>query len=78
MNKLLLLLLVGIVVYLLLRQRRRVGGNRKSSPPPPSPEVMVSCAHCGLHIPASESMQAGGRYYCSDEHRRLDVDQHRK
>lgn len=76
-SKFLFVLLVAVAIYLLLRQRRRVGpGRRKSSSPsPPSAEAMVSCEHCGLHIPASESLQAGGRYYCSDEHRRLGAGQ---
>ena len=34
-------------------------------------ETMVSCAHCGLHIPQNEAIQAQGKYYCSDEHRQL-------
>lgn len=73
MGKLVLWIVLGIAVYLMLRQAQRVGGKRKSRPKPSSPavEVMVSCAHCGLHVPASESIESGGRYYCSEEHRRL-------
>jgi uncharacterized protein len=32
-------------------------------------EPMRQCAHCGVHLPASESVSAGGRDYCSKEHR---------
>lgn len=76
-GKFLFVLLVAVAIYLLLRQRRRGGPReRKStSPRPPPAEVMVSCEHCGLHIPASESLQVGGRYYCSEEHRRLGAGQ---
>lgn len=36
------------------------------------PEVMVQCAHCGIHFPASESVvDAAGVVFCSPEHRRL-------
>lgn len=35
-------------------------------------EPMVPCAHCGVHIPASESVVGPeGSAYCSEEHRRL-------
>jgi len=33
--------------------------------------TMVSCAHCGLHVPQDDALQAQGKYYCSDEHKRL-------
>jgi uncharacterized protein len=37
-------------------------------------ERMIQCAHCGLHVPASESIaDATGVAYCSEEHRRLGV-----
>ena len=32
-------------------------------------ESMVACAHCGLHVPASEAV-GDGPYFCSNEHRR--------
>ena len=41
----------------------------------PSPDL-VSCAHCGVHLPKNEAVAAGegappGRFFCGDEHRRL-------
>ncbi|HEB86739.1 MAG TPA: hypothetical protein ENI68_06975 [Gammaproteobacteria bacterium] len=33
-------------------------------------ETMVCCADCGLHVPQNEALQAQGKYYCSDEHRK--------
>ena len=36
------------------------------------PEVMVQCAHCGIHFPASEAFSnPAGLVFCSDEHLRL-------
>lgn len=33
-------------------------------------EKMVACAHCGVHLPLSESVRGNGALrYCSDEHR---------
>ncbi len=67
MSRLLFLLAVVVAVYLLLRSfRRRTSGQDASA----SAEEMVRCAHCGLHLPKSESVPAGGNYYCSDAHRR--------
>jgi uncharacterized protein len=31
---------------------------------------MVQCAHCGIYVPEHEALASGGRYYCSDEHRK--------
>ena len=31
-------------------------------------EVMLQCAHCGIFYPASETVQAHGRDYCSAAH----------
>jgi len=38
---------------------------------PPVHGDLVSCAHCGVHLPRSEARTAGERLYCSDEHARL-------
>jgi len=34
-------------------------------------EVMLECAHCGVFYPASETVQANGRDYCSAAHAAL-------
>lgn len=38
-----------------------------------APERMVACAHCGVHVPESDSVQADGQSYCCIKHRRLGV-----
>jgi len=67
-SKLLLLIIAIVVVYFVLtslaRKRRR-----RSAPPPVEP--MVPCAHCGINVPRSEALGAAGRFFCSEEHRRL-------
>jgi uncharacterized protein len=35
-------------------------------------ERIVPCAHCGVHFPASEAVEADGRFYCSAAHRDAD------
>jgi uncharacterized protein len=34
-------------------------------------EVMLQCAHCGVYYPASETVQANGRDFCSAAHAAL-------
>lgn len=65
MSRLLLLVAIVAVVYLLFRSFR------KSVPPQEGTvaEDMVRCAHCGVHLPKGESIQADGRFFCSTEHR---------
>lgn len=67
MSRLLFLLAVIVVVYLLLRSFRKQAPRQDA---PPVAEEMVRCAQCGVHLPKSESILAGGSYYCSDAHRR--------
>lgn len=67
MSRLFLLLAVIIVVYLLLRS---FGKQTPKQDAPYAAEEMVRCAQCGVHLPKSESILAGGSYYCSDAHRR--------
>lgn len=67
MSRLLFLLAVAIVVYLLLRSFRRQAPKQDVAD---SSEEMVRCVKCGVHLPKSESILAGGNFYCSDAHRR--------
>jgi uncharacterized protein len=30
---------------------------------------MVVCAHCGVHLPQSDSIAANGAHFCSEAHR---------
>jgi len=76
--KFLLVVALAIVVYLLLKGFRRDASLQDSSRPsapraPTAPEDMVRCAVCGVHLPRSESFTSRGRFFCTDEHRRLGV-----
>ncbi|MDM8565203.1 PP0621 family protein [Candidatus Halobeggiatoa sp. HSG11] len=33
--------------------------------------TMISCKHCGLHIPIEESIQVGDANFCCKEHSQL-------
>ena len=67
MGKLLLIVLALICVWWILRSYRK----SITREPPPAPEDMVRCAHCGVHLPRSESHSESGEFFCSEEHLRL-------
>ena len=74
MKFLVVLLAVVVLLWLLFgrsrlsRRESRSGGQGAGTPPAVS-EGMVACAHCGLHVPASEALQHGGLHYCGAAHR---------
>lgn len=65
-------LIVAAVLLWFWHGRRRAAGPRKDGDVPGSAtEKMVRCAHCGVHLPASEAVSGAAGLYCSNEHRRL-------
>ncbi|MDR1853920.1 MAG: hypothetical protein LBR05_03330 [Azoarcus sp.] len=34
------------------------------------PERVIACARCGVHVPESEGVYAGGEFFCCEAHRR--------
>ncbi|HYS12074.1 MAG TPA: PP0621 family protein [Burkholderiaceae bacterium] len=76
MGRILFWVLLGFVVYLAWRwwnvkqrlpdERRDASVQKKTGQEP-----MVPCDVCGLNVPKSEAFAGNGRWYCSDEHRRL-------
>lgn len=72
--KYLLVLIVVTVAIGIWRSRRpkeqppqrRAAASR--SPSFATPQDMVECAHCGLHLPRSEAVEMAGRSYCGPEH----------
>jgi uncharacterized protein len=71
MSKLLIVLAAALVLYFLWRGLRRDAGARKGPGTGADGERMVDCGQCGVHLPLSEAIQSQGRYFCSEEHRRL-------
>jgi uncharacterized protein len=60
---------VALLLWLLFGR-----GARKVKPPPRASkhggaEEMVTCAHCGVHLPRSEALAARSLHYCSAAHR---------
>lgn len=69
MSKLLLLVIAAAVVYFLVSGYARK--RDRSAPAAPPGEAMVPCAHCGVNVPRSEALEGAGRFFCSEEHRRI-------
>jgi uncharacterized protein len=67
-SKLLLLVIAAAVIYFLVTGYARKRGRPSSAP---QSESMVACAHCGLNVPRGEALESAGRFFCSEEHRRV-------
>ena len=65
----LLILIVIIFFVLSLRALLAKPANKpKPRSRPGGNESMVPCALCDLHIPKSEAVSSGGRFFCSTDH----------
>lgn len=78
MSRLLFLTVVIVIVYWLLKSyRKQLPGEDKPKKTGCCDgahgyaEDMVLCVHCGVHLPKGEGIQADGKFYCSEEHRRI-------
>jgi len=65
MSRLILIIAIVAVVYLLIRSFRKQAPQQDK----PATEDMVRCAHCGVHLPRGESVEADGQSFCGAEHR---------
>ena len=74
MGKLLSWIIVALLVWvgwrLFVIVRRRSAAQRVPPDAAATMEPMVRCDRCGVHVPRSEAIEAGGRHYCSESHRR--------
>jgi uncharacterized protein len=71
MRLLVLILLVVLAVWLI---RRALAHMAHKDTPPGQKAVegdLVACAHCALNLPRGEACEAGGLFYCSEQHARL-------
>ena len=67
--KIVIFLIAVFVLLWLLRS----GTSRRSRPADPtsaaSPQPMLACAHCGLHLPRDEALPGRGGVFCGAAHR---------
>jgi uncharacterized protein len=67
-------LIIVFFFWVIRSYRRAIKKQREEAHKEPSSiegEDMVRCVHCGVHLPRSESIASEGKFFCSDEHRRL-------
>jgi uncharacterized protein len=69
MKYLLILLLVLVVIWAVKRSRPPKPPQTPGKPEGSAPSEMVSCAHCGLHLPQEEAVSGQKGLYCSTDHR---------
>ncbi|HEY4371271.1 MAG TPA: PP0621 family protein [Burkholderiales bacterium] len=72
MKILFIIVLIAVAIAWLRARARAEEGAAQAAQRPAGqaePERMVSCAQCGLHLPASEAVfDAGGVAYCGAPH----------
>jgi uncharacterized protein len=70
MAKLIILAIaIWLVITILKRYRKSLDQSDASAASTGrDSESMVQCAHCGIHLPQSESVQSDGQYFCSQAH----------
>lgn len=79
MRYIIVTLALALVIFWLVRAARGRGPDEQLPKRDPAPgrqpplkvQDMVSCAHCGLHLPKAESVAGKRAVYCSPEHLRL-------
>jgi uncharacterized protein len=68
---LIIALAVALLLWLLFgrtaRDGKKPGSGRRDGQG--GAEEMVTCAHCGVHLPRSEALAARSLHYCSAAHR---------
>ena len=63
------ILLIALALWIVFRLIKKVIGPEKiTRKQPPQYEDMVTCVHCGLHLPRSEAIEHVGKSFCSSEH----------
>ncbi|WP_456379458.1 PP0621 family protein [Thiolapillus sp.] len=66
--KTIFLLIAVLLIWWVLRTLRR----ERTATVKPKIKNMLSCRHCGLHIPEDEAVRCNNRIYCSKEHAQKD------
>ena len=70
MKYLLLLIGLGVLFFVLGARRGRPSEPEARKPQQPAaPQAMLSCAECGMHLPADEALPGKGGVFCSASHR---------
>lgn len=71
------LILIGIVfavIWWIKLSRPNKKADRQQGSPNNTPQQMVVCAHCGVHLPEQDAVFSANVSYCSQAHRALKED----
>jgi uncharacterized protein len=69
MKYLFILLVVLVIIWAIKRGRAKPSADRPAASEAAKPSEMVTCAHCGIHLPHDEAVTGEKGVYCSTEHR---------
>lgn len=70
MKYLLLVVVLALVFAMLARKRARPPAAKPEAKVQPKAALsMVTCAHCGLHLPVDEALPGQGGVFCGAAHR---------
>jgi uncharacterized protein len=69
MKYLIVILVVVAAGWLLLRGRAPDRQARRDAASGTNPQIMVQCAHCGLHLPRGDAVEDRLGVFCSEAHR---------
>ena len=58
-----------VIAFVWWAWRRTRGSATQQPPTAPPPQAMVTCAHCGIHLPHTEAVAGSRGQYCSAAHR---------
>ena len=70
-------ILIFLIAVVLLLWLLRKSSTRRAPPPPPptprdaaaTPQPMLACAQCGVHLPRDEALPGRGGVFCGEAHR---------
>jgi len=70
MKFILLVIAVLVLLWMLRSSLRRMRPPGRTPPPQPStPQAMLTCAQCGVHLPRDEALPGRWGVFCDDAHR---------
>jgi len=61
-------IILAIIVWFGLRVYQALQSKKAEILESKKAQDMVSCDKCGIHLPASEALKNGDKFFCSQEH----------
>jgi uncharacterized protein len=66
MPRILLFIILFWILYVVIKRFVAFINANKTSTNKPSPEKIIACAQCGLHVPESETRIINNTVYCNN------------